>query len=93
MKAELPGIKEGNVEMEVGANELVLNAKSDVVTVEKGKAYLHRERAFSRFDRHIGFAESIDTEKSSASMVEGILEVKLPKLGPRPEKKIKKLRL
>jgi HSP20 family protein len=93
VKAELPGIKKENVQMEVGANELVLDAKSDVVTEERGKTYLHRERAFSRFHRHVGFGESVDTEKSSASMVEGVLEVKLPKLGPRPEKRIKKLKL
>jgi HSP20 family protein len=93
VKAELPGITKGNVEMEVGANELILSAKSDVVTEEKGKTYLHRERAFSTFHRHIGFGESVDTEKTSASMVAGILEVKLPKLGPRPEKRIKKLTL
>ena len=93
VKAELPGIKKENVEMEVGANELVLNAKSDVVTEEKGKTYLHRDRAVSTFHRHIGFAESVDTEKSSARMVEGVLEVRLPKLGPRPEKRIRRLTL
>jgi HSP20 family protein len=93
VKAELPGITKENVEMEVGPNELVLNAKSDVVTEEKGRTYLHRERAFSTFHRHIGFGESVDTEKSSASMVAGILEVRLPKLGPRPEKRIRRLTL
>jgi HSP20 family protein len=70
-----------------------MNAKSDVVTEEKGKTYLHRERAFSTFHTHIGFGESIDTEKVSANMIAGILEVKLPKLGPRPEKKIRRLTL
>ena len=93
VKAELPGIKKEDVEIEIGANEMVLNAKSDVETEEKGKTYLHRERAFSTFHRHIGFGESVDTAKVSASMVEGILEVKLPKLGPRPEKVIKKLKV
>jgi HSP20 family molecular chaperone IbpA len=52
---------------------------------------LHRERAFSTFRRRIGFGESIDTEKASASMAEGILEIKLPKLEPRPEKKPKEI--
>ena len=70
-----------------------MSAKSDVETEEKGKNYLHRERAFSTFHRHIGFGESIDTEKVSASMSEGILEIKLPKLGPRPEKKTKRITL
>jgi HSP20 family protein len=91
VKAELPGIKKDDVEVEVGPNEMVLNAKSDVVTEEKGKTYLHRERAFSTFHRHIGFGQSVDTERVSLKMVGGILEVKLPKLGPKPEKRIKKL--
>jgi HSP20 family protein len=91
VKAELPGLKKESVEIEVGTNELSLTAKSDVETEEKGKTYLHRERAFSTFRRRIGFGESVDTEKVSASMAEGILEIKLPKLGSRPEKKTKKI--
>ena len=91
VKAELAGLKKENVEIEVGANELSLTAKSDVEKEEKGKTYLHRERAFSTFRRHIGFAESIDTGKVSASMNEGILEVKLPKLEFKPEKKRAKI--
>jgi HSP20 family protein len=91
VKAELPGLKKENVEIEVGTNELSLTAKSSVEMEEKGQNYLHRERAFSTFRRHIGFAESVDTGKVSASMADGILEVKLPKLEPEPEKKRRKL--
>jgi len=58
----------------------------------RGKTYLHRERAFSTFRRYIGFAESIDTGKVTASMADGILEVNLPKLEPEPEKKKRKLK-
>ena len=91
VKAELAGLKKENVEIEVGTNELSLTAKSDVEKEEKGKTYLHRERAFSTFRRYIGFAETIDTQKVSASMNEGILEVKLPKLELKPEKKRAKI--
>ena len=91
VKAELPGLKKENVNIEVGMNELSLTAKSDVEKEDKGKTYLHRERAFSIFRRHIGFAESIETDKVSASMAEGILEIKLPKLEPKPETKRKKI--
>jgi len=91
VKAELAGLKKENVEIEVGPNELSLTARSDIEKdVEKG-TYLHRERAFSTFRRYIGFAESIDTEKVSASMSEGILEIKLPKLELKPEKKRAKI--
>jgi HSP20 family protein len=78
VKAELPGMKKENVEIEVGTNELILNAKSEMETEEKGKTYLHRERAFSTFHRHIGFAESIDPGKASGNLAEGILGIKLP---------------
>ena len=91
VKAELPGLKKENVEIEVGTNELTVTARSDVQKVEEGKTYLHRERAFSAFHRHIGFGESIDTEKVSAKMAEGILEMKLPKLGSRTEKETRKI--
>ena len=91
VKAELPGLKKENVQIEVGTNEVSLTAKSEVETEDRGKTYLHRERAFSTFRRRIGFGESIDTEKVSASMAEGILEIKLPKLEPKPKKKPKKI--
>jgi HSP20 family protein len=91
VKAELPGLKKENVQIEVWTNELLLTAKSEVEKEERGKTYLHRERAFSTFRRRIGFGESIDTEKVSANMAEGILEIKLPKLEPIPEKKPKKI--
>ena len=80
-----------NVEIEVGTNELSLTAKSDLQKEAEGKTYLHRERAFSTFHRHIGFGESIDTQQVSAKIVEGILEMRLPKLGSRPEKKTRKV--
>ena len=91
VKAELAGLKKENVEIEVGSNELSLTAKSDVEKEEKGRTYLHRERGFSTFRRYMGFAESIDTGKVSASLNEGILEVKLPKLELKPEKKRAKI--
>ena len=91
VKAELAGLKKENVEIEVGTNELSLTAKSEVEKEEKGRNYLHRERGFSTFRRYMGFAESIDTGKVSASLNEGILEVKLPKLELKPEKKRAKI--
>ncbi len=93
VKAELPGLKKETLNIQVGTNELSLAAESNVETEEKGKTYLHRERAFSTFRRNIGFAESVDTKKVSASMAEGILEVRLPKLERRSERKTRRITL
>ena len=86
-------MKKDTLNIQVGTNELSLAAESNVETEEKGKTYLHRERAFSTFRRNIGFAESVDTEKVSAKMAEGILEVKLPKLERRSERKTRRITL
>ena len=91
VKAELPGLKKENVQIELAPNELSITARAGVEAEEKGKTYLHRERAFSTFRRRIGFGERIDIEKASANIAEGILEIKLPKLEPKPEKKTKKI--
>ncbi|OLE75354.1 hypothetical protein AUG19_05490 [archaeon 13_1_20CM_2_54_9] len=93
VKAELPGLKKETLNIQVGTNELSLAAESNVEKEEEGKTYLHRERAFSTFRRNVGFAESIDTEKVSASMAEGILEIKLPKLERRSERKTRRITL
>src|SRR5437016_12282624 len=93
VKAEVPGLKKETLKIDVGPNELSLSAESDVEKEEKGKTYLHRERAFSTFRRNIGFAESVDAEKVSASMSEGILAIRLPKLEPRAERKTRTLTL
>ena len=93
VKAEVPGLRKQTLKIDVGPNELSLSAESDVEKEEQGKTYLHRERAFSTFRRKIGFAESVDAEKVSASMSEGILAIRLPKLEPRAERKTRTLTL
>src|SRR5256712_3759430 len=93
VKAELPGLKKETLNIQVGTNELSLAAESNVENEEKGKTYLHSERPLATFRRNIGFAESIDTQKVSASMAEGILEVKLPKLERRSERKTRRITL
>src|SRR5207244_11404351 len=93
VKAEVPGLKKQTLKIDVGPNELSLSAESDVEKEEQGKTYLHRERAFSTFRRKIGFAESVDTEKVSAKMAEGILEVRLPKLERMSERKTRRITL
>ncbi len=57
VKAELPGLKKETLRIDVGTNELSLAAESDVEKEEKGKTYLHRERASSTFRSNMGFAE------------------------------------
>ena len=87
MKAELPGLKKENVEIEVGKNELSLTAKSEVEREEKGKNYLHRERAFSTFRRYIGLAEGVDTGKISLLWLMASSKLNFPNSSPSLKRK------
>jgi HSP20 family protein len=93
VKEELPRLKKETLAIEVGPNGLSVAADSDVDREEGGKTYLRRERAFSTFRRDLGFPESIDAQKASVKMAEGILGIRLPKLEPRHEKKTRRLTL
>src|SRR5437016_2057782 len=93
VRAELPGLKKETLNIQAGTNELSLAAESEVEIEDEGKTYLHRERSFSTFRRNKGFAGSIDTEKVSASMDEGILEIRLPNLERRSERKTRRITL
>jgi HSP20 family protein len=70
-----------------------IRAKKSTVTEDKKKNYLHRERAYSSFERAVSFPEEIDPAKAEGKMDNGVLELKIPKKEPRPEAKPRKLEL
>ena len=47
-------------------------------TVEKGGLY-RSERRYGRFSRRFELPSDVDTEKITASLKEGVLEIRLPK--------------
>ena len=91
--AELPGFTKDNVEVEISSDGLSIHAKKEEETEEKKKNYLHRERAFSSFERSVSFPEEVNPGKAEGSMKDGILELKVPKKEPKPETKPRKVEL
>jgi HSP20 family protein len=91
--AELPGFTRENVEVQINNDVLSIQAKKDVEKEDKQKNYLHRERAYSAYERTISFPEEVDSSKADGSMKEGVLTLKVPKKEPKPEAKTRKIEL
>jgi len=90
---ELPGFNKEDVDVQINADGMSIRAMKKTETEDKKKNYLHRERAYSAFERSIAFPEEVDPTKAEGKMKEGILELKVPKKEPRPDVKPRKLDL
>ena len=91
--AELPGFTKENVDVQINSDGMTIRAKKETEKEDKKKNYLHRERAYSAFERSVSFPEEVDPAKAEGKMNNGILELKIPKKEPRPEAKARKLEL
>lgn len=90
---ELPGFTKDEVDVRINSNDMSIRAKKSTVIEDKKKNYLHRERAYSSFERAVSFPEEIDPAKAEGKMDNGVLELRIPKKEPKPEAKSRKLEL
>jgi HSP20 family protein len=86
--ADLPAFKKEDVEIEITDDSLTLQAKKTQTDEEKNKKYIRRERTAQTFYRRIAFPERINSDAAQAKLIDGTLEVILPKKEPKAVKKL-----
>lgn len=79
VKATLPGIKAGDVDVTVTGDTLVIKGDTHQEAEDKEERYLLRERAHGTFHRAISLSRDIDSGKVTADFQDGVLTVTLPK--------------
>ena len=89
LKAEMPGFKKEDIEINVLENSISISAKMGWNYNDERQEYVCKERACRSFHRTIKLSEEIDMEKVIAELSNGILEVTLPKKKPKKKRKIK----
>lgn len=89
LKAELPGIKKENLDIDIDSNYVVLNAKKEEEVKTKEHNYTKTELNYGEFSRTIYFPEEIDTDKAEAELKDGILKITAPKKTVESENKKK----
>ncbi len=85
--AELPGLEEKDVEVELANGALAIRGEKKTETQDKDR--LFSERYYDRFERRIPVDE-IEEDKVSASFKNGVLTVTLPK-SPAAQQKVKRI--
>jgi HSP20 family protein len=90
---ELPGFSRENVDVQINMDSMSIRAKKETEKEDRKKNHLHRERMYSAFGSSVSFPEEVDPAKAGGTMNNGIPELKIPKKGPKPETKPRKLEL
>jgi HSP20 family protein len=85
--AELPGVAQDEIEIRAHGHELEIEGEKRVEPRDEEKAR-RREIYSGRFYRRIRFAEEIDPSRTEASLVNGLLTVRLPQKAASSSTKI-----
>jgi HSP20 family protein len=89
VKAELPGLKQDDVEVNLTGGRLVISGQKKDEREEKDRSYHLVERSYGSFSRAVDLGEAVDAEKASASFKDGVLTVTVGKAAGAGAKKIK----
>jgi HSP20 family protein len=79
LTADLPGMTESDVAIEVERNVLTIAGERKVASQAKKDGYYRIERASGKFARSLTLPEGVDAEGVTASFANGVLEVRIPK--------------
>lgn len=79
LRADLPGVTETDVNIEVENNVLTVSGERKTETEEKHEGYYRLERSMGAFSRSLTLPEGIDAEAVTATFADGVLEVRIPK--------------
>jgi HSP20 family protein len=88
IKAELPGMKEEDIDVSVVGDSLVIKGEKKTENEEKEADYYRCERTYGSFYRSIPLPATVDAGKIEANFEDGILEVSLPKSAQAKPKKV-----
>jgi HSP20 family protein len=88
LRADLPGLSEGDVNIELEDNVLTISGERKAEHEERKEGYYRVERASGTFSRSLTLPEGVDPEAVSANFERGVLEVRIPKPEQRKPRKV-----
>ena len=88
LRADLPGLAEEDVTIEVEDNVLTVSGERKAEHTDSKEGYHRVERAFGHFSRSLTLPEGVNPEAVKANFDRGVLEVSIPKPEQRKPRKI-----
>ncbi|TGL69022.1 Hsp20/alpha crystallin family protein [Leptospira jelokensis] len=84
-RVEMPGVDETSVGITIEKDQLLLEGKFQIPTVERGQVRLAEYRE-GNYQRRFTIGKAVDSENAIAKIKNGILELTLPKVEPKKTK-------
>jgi HSP20 family protein len=75
VRADLPGLKKEDVQVELAENSLTIRGERHEQHEEERDGYFHSEREYGQFYRTVPLPEGVIAESAQASFRNGVLEV------------------
>lgn len=88
LTADLPGLSEGDINLEFEDNVLTLSGERKAEHSERKEGYFRLERATGAFSRSLTLPEGVDPAAVKATFDKGVLAVRIPKPEQRKPKKV-----
>ena len=88
LHADLPGLTEGDVKIEVEDDVLTISGERTAEHEEQREGYYRIERASGRFARSLTLPDGIDASSIEATFRNGVLEVRVPKPDERRPQRV-----
>jgi HSP20 family protein len=88
LRADLPGMTEADVNIEVRDNTLTLSGERKTEHEDRQRGYYRLERQFGKFSRALSLPEGVNPDAIDAKFDHGVLEVVIPKPEERKPRRI-----
>ncbi len=79
IEAELPGVKQSDLELKLDNNILVIKGKTEESKESKERNYFMRERYYGSFQRSLTLPNNINENDITANFKDGILNIEITK--------------
>jgi len=89
MKATLPGLKPEDVTIDITGETLTIKGETKAEQEVKKEDYLYQERRCGAFSRSVALPGGLKTDKSEATIEDGVLTITVPKAEEVKPKAIK----
>lgn len=93
IKAELPGIKKEDIELDVTKTSLKIHAQKSEEKEENNQKYRKSEFRYGMYNRTIHFPREINVDNVKAKLEHGILTLNLPKIEEEKKDESKKINI
>ncbi|MGB5439547.1 MAG: Hsp20/alpha crystallin family protein, partial [Gammaproteobacteria bacterium] len=79
VEADIPGVARENIDISLEDSVLTVKGQRSIESEDNAENYRRRERTHGSFVRQFTLPDTVNTEAISATVTDGVLEIRIPK--------------